>query len=116
MALIYVWKNALFCDRRVYAFKGEWKSPQQDVAEQVYYFISKPMTLATGFKNGREQLVPTLEITIFGGKPICEKDFITLQDGSKYRVQDITINYLESNLLVRDMLKQRIESQVLVLQ
>lgn len=109
-------RNHFICDRRIYAYKGKWQNPQQDLSENVFYFISKAMTLAPSFRAGREELVPTLEITIFGGKPICEKDIIVLQDGSEYMVEGITINYYENNLLVRDMLKQRIESQVLVLQ
>lgn len=110
-------KSAILCDRRVYAFKGKWKNPNQDLEETIYYFVSKPLTLETRFGgNQAEELVPTLEITIFGGKPICEKDIITLQNGEKYMVGGIVINYLESNLYVRDMLKQRIASQVLTLE
>lgn len=108
-------KSGLYCDRRTYAFKGKWKKPYEDLEENIYYFVSEPQTLVPSFKNGREELVPQIEITIFGGKPICEKDIITLQNGEEYMVENITINYLESNILVRDMLKQRIESQVITL-
>lgn len=108
-------KSSLYCDRTIYAYKGKWLKPNSDLYENIYYFVSKPMTLVPEWKNNREQLAPQIEITIFGGKPICDKDTIILQSGEKYIVKEITLNYLESNILVRDMLKQRIASQVVVI-
>lgn len=108
-------KSALFCNRLVYPFKGSWKNPRNDVKENVYYFISQPVTLVPTFKNGREQLEEQIEITVFGGKPIVIKDIITLQDGNEKMVVGITNNYIETSIYVKDMLKQRIGSQVLIL-
>lgn len=108
-------KSALFCNRLVYPYKGKWKSPQNDIEENIYYFISQPATFTPTYKNGREQLEIEMEITVFGGKPIAVRDTITLQDGSIHKIVGVTNNYIESSLYVRDMLKQRIGSQVLVL-
>ena len=99
-------KNHLFVDRRVYAYKGEWKDPKQDLARNIYYFINEN-TLVEDYENGRGQMKPQITITIFGEFPICANDLITLQNKETYRVQGITFNYFESNILVRDMLKQK---------
>ena len=109
-------KTPILCDRRVYDKKGKWKSPNNDIAENIFYFIKENLTLIPSFVNGREELKETLTITVFGGKPIIKEDEITLEDGKKYKVQQMTINYLESNILIKDLLKPRIESVDLVLE
>lgn len=108
-------KNTILVDRRVYAFKGIWQNPQQDVSDICYYFISQQMTLTTEYRNGREQLRPQMEITIYGEKPIVVGDHFTLQSGEKYRVLAITYNYVEHNIAVRDMLKQKISNMIITL-
>lgn len=109
-------KTPILCDRRVYDKKGKWKSPNNDVAENIFYFIKENLTLVPSYVNGREELKETITITVFGGKPIVKEDVITLNDGKNYRVQQITPNYIEQNILVTDMLKPRIESLDLVLE
>ena len=109
-------KTPLICDRRIYDKKGKWKSPNNDIAENIFYFIKENLTLVPSYKNGREELQETITITIFGGKPIAKEDVITLENGTKYKVQEITINYIEHNILVKDLLMPRVESQDLVLQ
>lgn len=108
-------KNPLLVDRRIYAFKGSWKSPNNDYGENIYYFISLQPTLTTELKQGREQLVQVMEITCYGEHAFVEGDYFYLQDGTKRRIEGITNEYLESNIAIRDMLKQRIGRQVLVL-
>lgn len=68
------------------------------------------------YRNGREELKETLTITVFGIKPFAKEDEITLDNGVKYRIQELTFNYFEQNVLVTDMLKPRIESCDLVLE
>ena len=109
-------KNALFVDRRIYDAKGTWKNPKQDIADVVFYFVSSPLTISPEWKNGRQQLVETMEITVFGEKPIAVRDIIVLKDGAEYEIVKIIINYFEPNILIKDMLKQRIESQILTLE
>ena len=109
-------KTPIICDRRVYDKKGKWKSPNNDIEENVFYFVKEPLTLVPSYKNGREELKETLTITVFGSKPFCKEDVITLADNTKYRIQQITVNYIEHNILVIDLLKQRIESIDLVLE
>ena len=105
----------ILCDRRVYAFKGKWKSPNNDIEDNVYYFIKEPLSMTSSYENGREELKETITITAFGTKPYAVKDFITLQNGVRYEIQAILPNFLESNILVRDMLKQRYASVDLIL-
>lgn len=107
-------KNHLFVDRRVYAYKGKWKDPKQDLERLCYYFINEN-TLVESYENGRGQMKQQITITVFGEFPIVAYDEFTLQTGEKYKVQNITYNYFESNILVRDMLKQKVESMTLVL-
>lgn len=110
-------KTPLLCDRRVYDKRGKWKSPNNDHEENVFYFIKEPLTMTPKYDAyGREELVETLTITIFGGKPIVKEDSITLEDNRTYKVSSITINYFESNILVKDMLKPRIESLDIILE
>ena len=109
-------KTPILCDRRVYDKKGKWKSPNNDIAENVFYFIKENLTLVPSYTNGREELKETLTITVYGGKPFCKEDLITLDTGATYRIVEITPNYIEHNILVKDMLKPRIESMDLVLE
>ena len=109
-------KTPIFCDRRIYDKKGKWKSPNSDLAENIFYFVKEPLTMVPSFNNGLDELKETITITMFGGKPIIKDDEVTLENGVTYRVINITVNYLESNILVKDLLKQRIESMDLVLE
>ena len=109
-------KTPILCDRRVYDKKGKWKSPNNDFAENIFYFVKEPLTLVPSYRNGREELKETLTITVFGSKPFAKEDEITLDNGVKYRIQELTFNYFEQNVLVVDMLKPRIESCDLVLE
>ena len=108
-------KTPILCDRRVYDKKGKWKSPNNDIEENIFYFIKEPLTLVPSYVNGREELKETLTITVFGGKPFCKEDIITLDNGVKYRIDQITPRYIEHNIFVKDMLKPRIESCDIVL-
>ena len=84
--------------------------------KNIFYFVKEPLTLIPSYVNGREQLKETITITIYGGKPIVKEDTITLDNGAKFRVQQITPNYIESNILVKDMVKPRIESMDITLE
>lgn len=109
-------KTPLICDRRVYAFKGTWKSPNNDIGENIYYFIKEQRQLVTSYVNGREELKEQMTITVFGTKPFAKEDIITLQNGTKYRIINIMLTQLEPNILVRDMVKPRYESTELILE
>ena len=109
-------KTPLYCDRRVYDKKGKWKNPNNNVEENIFYFIKEPLTLVSDYSSGREELKETLTITIFGGKPIVQYDKIVLDNGTEYKVKNVVANQFESNILVRDMLKPRIESMDLELE
>lgn len=111
-----MFKTPIICDRRVYDKKGKWKSPNNDIAENIFYFVKEPLTLVPSYRNGREELKETLTITVFGGKQFAKEDEIVLDTGVKYRVQEITANFIEHNVLVKDLLKPRIESMDLVLE
>lgn len=111
-----MFKTPILCDRRVYDKKGQWKSPNNDIDENIFYFIKEPLTLVPAYRNGREELKETLTITVFGSKQFAKEDIVTLDTGVKYRVQELTFNFIEHNILVKDMLKPRIESVDLVLE
>ena len=111
-----MFKTPIICDRRVYDKKGKWKSPNNDIAENIFYFVKEPLTLVPSYRNGREEMKETLTITVFGSKQFVKEDEITLDSGVKYRVQEITYNFIEHNILVKDLLKPRIESCDLVLE
>lgn len=109
-------KNPLLVDRTIYAFKGKWQNPQQDIPSNIYYFISNKPTFSIEYNNGREEMTQTLEVTCYGEHPFCINDIFTLQNGEQKRIVGVANNYFEPNIAVRDMLKQRIESQILVLE
>lgn len=103
-------KTPILVDRRIYDKKGKWKSPNNDFSENVFYFIKEPLHLTESYNNGREELKEELTIVVFGGKPICPYDTIVLENGKEYTVGNIAYNYIEHNILVKDMLKPRIAS------
>lgn len=110
-------KTPIICDRRVYDKRGKWKSPNNDIAENIFYFVKEPLTLTAKYDNyGREDMIETLTIVVFGGKQIIKEDAITLETGETYKVVGVTINYAEHNIMVKDLLKPRIESMELVLE
>ena len=111
-----MFNSPILCDRRVYDKKGKWKSPNNDVEQNIFYFIKEPLTLVPSYQNGREQLKETLTITVFGSREFVKGDTITLDTNDKYKIQNITVNYIEHNILVKDMLKPRIESVDLILE
>ena len=111
-----MFKTPIICDRRVYDKKGKWKSPNNDIDENIFYFVKEPLTLVPSYRNGREEMKETLTITVFGSKQFAKEDEITLDSGIKYRVQEITYNFIEHNILVKDLLKPRVESCDLVLE
>ena len=108
-------KTPILCDRRVYDKKCKWRSPKNDIDENIFYFIKEPLTLTTTYINGREEIKETMSIVVFGGKPIAQYDEITLDTGVKYTVGEITYNYIEHNILVKDMLKPRVASMEITL-
>ena len=109
-------KNPLLVDRTLYSFKGKWQNPQEDLPTNIYYFVSQRPTFTNEWENGREVLKEVMEITCFGEHQFCVSDIFTLQNGETKRIINIANNYFEANIAVRDMLKQRIESQILVLE
>ena len=103
-------KTPILCDRRLFDKKGKWHSPKSDIDENVFYFVKEPLTLTTQYRNGREEIQESLTIVVFGGKPIAQYDDIILDSGKKYTVGEITYNYVEHNILIKDMLKPRVAS------
>lgn len=109
-------KTPILCDRRVYSFKGKWKNPNQDIYENIFYYVKQPLTLVPSYENGREQYKETLTICVFGSKPFAKEDKITLDNGVTYKIQQKIPYFHEPNILVRDMLKPRVEAYDLVLE
>lgn len=108
-------KTPIICDRRVYDKKGKWKSPNNDIEENIFYFIKENFTWIPSYENGREQMKESGTITVFGAKPFAKDDIVTLDNGTQYMIQEIVPHYIEHNILVIDMLKSRIESVDLIL-
>ena len=109
-------KTPLLCDRRVFDKKGIWKSPNNDIGENIFYYVKEPLTLVASYDPyKREEMKETTTIVVFGGKPVCKNDFITLETGEQFLIEGMVVNYAESNILVKDMLKPRIESMDLIL-
>lgn len=101
-------KTPILCDRRLFDKKGKWKSPNNDIEENIYYYEKEPLTLVKDYNNGREEIKESMTIVIFGAKPIVARDLITLENGVKMEVTTpITYNPAERNILVKDMLKPR---------
>lgn len=110
-------KTPLLCDRRIYDKRGKWKSPNNDIEENIFYYVKEALSITPKYDPyNREEMIETMTITIFGSKPIAKEDTITLEDGTTFKIQSWTVNYFESNVLVKDLLKQRIESMDLVLE
>lgn len=109
-------KTPIYCDRRVYDKRGQWYNKTTQIWENVFYFIKEDLTMIPSYENGREQLKESITITVYGGKPIAKEDKIILEDNVEFKVNNIVVRYIESNILVKDLLKQRIAEQDLILQ
>ena len=111
-------KTPFLVDRRIYNHKGKWKSPNNDIEENIFYFVKEPLHLVSTYINGREEIKEQLTIVIFGSKPITGYDTIKLENGTEYTVNPdgITYNDAERNILVNDMLKPRYVSMELALE
>ena len=109
-------KTPILCDRRIYDKKGKWKSPNNDIAENIFYFVKEPLTLVPSWEKNQEKLKETITITVFGDKAFGKDDKITLDYGKTYRIATMEVNYIEHNILVKDMLKPRVESVTLTLE
>ena len=110
-------KTPILCDRKIYNKKGKWKSPNNDIAENIYYYEDEHLTLSVDYKNGREELKPTITIVVFGSKPFAQYDEITLENGQKLFVS-APIEYIpiERNIYVVDMLKPRYKATRITLE
>ena len=65
-------KTPIICDRRVYDKKGKWKSPNNDIAENIFYYIKENLTLVPSYRNGREEMKETMgnfSLDVFSFKP-----------------------------------------------
>ena len=115
--MIGVFKTPYLCDRRLYDKRGKWRNPNTEEMENIYYFIKEAPTLVADWNEGKEEIKQQYTIVVFGGKPIVAYDKIILEDGKTMEVQaPITYNYIETNILVKDMLKPRIGSIELTLE
>lgn len=110
-------KTPILCDRRIFNKKGKWKSPNNDIEENIFYYEKDPLTLSSQYENGKEELKETMTIVVFGSKPFAIYDTITLENGKEFMIHDpIIYNPAEINILVRDMLKPRYISTELTLE
>ena len=110
-------KTPFLCDRRIFDKKGKWKSPNNDIEENIFYYEKEPLTLAKNYESGREELKETMTIVVFGGSKICARDKITLENGTTFEVTSpIIYNSAERNILVKDMLKPRYISTEITLE
>lgn len=109
-------KTAIVCDRRTYTFKGKWESPNRDIADNIFYYISQNKTFIEDRSQPRRELVETIKIMVFGNRPIAVEDTIYLDDNTAYRVMAIEHIQKEPNILVRDMLKPILVAQELTLE
>lgn len=109
-----MFKTPYLCDRRVYDKKAIWKNPNNDTETKLFFFIQEAPTLVPSYTNGLEELKTQVTIVVFGEHPFCVNDKIHClhQD---YLIKDIVPNYIENNVLVQDMLKERVGSVQLTL-
>ena len=84
-------KTPIICDRRIYDKKGKWKSPNNDIVENIFYFVKEPLTMTPGYRNSQEELRETITITVFGGKPFAKEDSITLDSEDKAKEKNLKI-------------------------
>lgn len=108
-------KTPYICDRRVYDKKAYWKNPNQDETTTLFFFVQQAPTLVPSYNNGLEELKEQVSIVVFGEHQFCVNDNITCL-GKTYLIKEITPNYIEHNILVNDLLKERIGSIQLLLE
>ena len=92
----------------------KYKSPK--ISGTKDYRRTKAMLAETYDERTLEEMKETMTITVFGGKQVVKNDTIILETGTKYHVHSVVINYAEVNVMIKDMLKPRIESMDLILE
>ena len=103
------------CDRRVYDKRGSWYNPNLKRKETLFFFIQEQPTLEMDYRNGLEELKETMTIVVFGEHPFTTNDKFECL-GRERLIVSIENIYLEHNVLVQDMLKDRVGSMRLVLE
>ena len=111
-----MFKTKIYCDRRIYDKRGKWYNPLSHNYENIFYYEKEHRTLVSTYVNGREELQATLTITVYGGKPFAKEDMITLETGETFKIVGFTPIFVETNPLVKDLLKPRVAETELVLE
>lgn len=110
-------QTPFICDRRVFDKMGYVKLPNNDIETPIFYYVKEAPTLVSSYQNGKEELKEQMTIVVFGGRPFIGYDYVKLENGKKYTVSpEITYNYVEQNILVKDMLKPRIANMEIILE
>lgn len=102
-------------DRKTYIYKGTWRNPNQDVDYVFYYYFVQPLTLRVTSQYGKEQVRPSTLIGIFGQHPFVKGDKLTLHDGTTLQIGEITLEYYEGNIRIRNALVPRVREMVVEL-
>lgn len=102
-------------DRKTYLYKGTWQNPDEDVAHIFFYYYINPLTLKMGSQFGKQMVTPTCIIGVAGKHPFVKGDVLTLHDGTSLQVRDITFEYYEGNIKVRQYLLPRVKEMMVEL-
>lgn len=102
-------------DRKTYPHKGTWRNPDQDVDYVFFYYFINPMSLQVQTQYGRETVKPTAVIGVAGNHPFVKGDVLTLHNGMELQVQNITFNYFDGNIRIRELLLPRVREMVVEL-
>lgn len=113
--------NSEIVDRRIYRFKGYWKQVNNDKLVVFFYFMQDGFpTFTQSFENGIEQLKITYKIQVYGNLHFTKGDIVILNKDSfdevELKVYNTKPKFYEPNVLIADLVKQRVESTELLLQ
>lgn len=103
-------------DRRVYLYEGEWKSPNEDHSEKIYYYYLQPLTLRLTNEFSKQRVKPSCVIGVYGEHKFVKGDVITLHDGMELQVVEQTFIYREGNIAIRHLLKSHVEETQVTLE
>jgi hypothetical protein len=103
-------------DRRTYLYEATWVNPQTEVEEKLFFYYINPLSLSVEYVNGREKVMPTTTIGIYGEHHFVVGDKITLNNGLVLQVRNQTLTYREGNIRIRHMLKPIVQETAVELE
>lgn len=104
-------------DKKLYCYKGTWQDPHNDEPTVFFYYINSPMTLLAKYNGNIESVGSSMSIIVAGEHRFAIGDTVSLEtEQGELRIMKMTVNFVQRNMAVRDLLKPRVQDIMLELE